>query len=114
MDEIDIVVEFLLEDIELVLSKTSYSILSEVSPVVISLYEDLNIIKSCLKRLKESPSNFNILQSFFLRQIRDVVLKILDATDSYINNALANSNGISGADIAISFQHSSVLSFWAT
>ncbi|XP_027099140.1 putative late blight resistance protein homolog R1A-3 [Coffea arabica] len=114
MDEVDIVVEFLLEDIELVLSKTSYSIVSEVSPVVISLYEDLKIIKSCLKRMKESPSNFKILQSFFLRQIRDVVLKILDATDSYINNALANSNGISGADIAISFQHSSELSFRAT
>lgn len=111
MDDAANIVEFLLEDLDLVLRKTSYSILPKDSPIVISLYEDLKAIKACLKWLKESPSERRKLLSFVLGQIRDVVLKILDATDYFVINALANNNGISGADINGLFQHSSDLSF---
>ncbi|XP_027177797.1 putative disease resistance RPP13-like protein 3 [Coffea eugenioides] len=113
MDEADIAVEFLLENLELVLSNASHSILVADCLIVISLYEDLKIIKSFLKRLGQAPFDQKENQAFLLTEIRDVVLKILDATDSYVINAVKNNNNITGTDVDSLFKKSRELAFRA-
>ncbi|XP_027152294.1 putative late blight resistance protein homolog R1B-17 [Coffea eugenioides] len=113
MDEAKILVDLLLEDLELALRDNSYSVLSGESPMVISLYEDLKIIKSFLERIQHAPIDQKQLQSFFVTEIRDVVLKMLVDVDSYIVNTFTKNEGNFGTEIGSLFQLSPELSFRA-
>lgn len=103
MDEAKILVDLLLEDLELALSHNSYSVLAGESPMLISLYEDLKIIRSFLERFQQAPSDQKRLQSFFVTEIRDVLLKMLVDVDSYIVNTFTENEGNFGMAIGSLF-----------
>ncbi|XP_027099161.1 putative late blight resistance protein homolog R1A-3 [Coffea arabica] len=106
MDEAHTVVEFLLEDLELMLEKASSpcSMPVKENQVMISLFENLKIIKSFLERTRESPFDQRQLHFFLVTEIREVLLKILQSVDPYEINALTKNGGISGMETGSLFK----------
>ncbi|CAI9755337.1 unnamed protein product [Fraxinus pennsylvanica] len=78
----DTVLDFLLEDLKLIVSKNTCFIISDMDQIK-SVYNDFTVVRSFLRQLKDDHNG-----DCFLEQVKDLACEALEDLDSFILNVI--------------------------